>query len=97
MARVQITGVQFSDCEEVVIPSHGVVLLVGPNNAGKSQFLKDLERLMSKSNYVGRVITSVDYKKESHGEDRQWIDDRAPRVTREGVDEFQRGAWGSVG
>ena len=96
MVQVRVTRVQYSDGREVDIPAEGVVLLVGPNNAGKSQALKDLANLAREPQYNGRVLTSVDYEKEAVATIGEWVASRVPQITRDGVDRYQIEGWGEV-
>ncbi len=96
MVRVRATKAQFSDDSDVSIPAEGMVLLVGPNNAGKSQVLKDLAGLAREARYVGRAILSVDYEKSVDGDIREWASRNVPQINREGVNRFQIENWGEV-
>lgn len=89
MVRVRATKAQFSDGSDVSIPAEGMVLLVGPNNAGKSQALKDLAGLAREAQYVGRAILSVDYEKSVNGDIKEWVSRNVPQINREGVNRFQ--------
>lgn len=95
--RVQATEVTFSDGTEVVLPPNGVVLLVGPNNAGKSQTLEDLVGLARGRQYVGRALSNVDFVKHAEGDITDWVCDNVPQVSRNGISRFQVDGWGEVG
>lgn len=88
---------QFSDGTEVTVPSEGVVLLVGPNNAGKSQTLKDLNGQPRDANYRGKTLASVTYEKAMTGDVQDWVSSNIPRLSRAGLDRFQVEGWGEVG
>lgn len=96
MVSVRFTTVRFSDGVEVSIPSTGVVLLVGPNNAGKSQVLKDLLGFARNPNYVGRAVRHTDYVKQSEMDLQDWVTDNVPQVQRQGIRLFQVEGWGEV-
>ena len=72
------------------------MLLVGPNNAGKSQALKDLVNLARDPQSNGRVLTSVEYEKCADGSIHDWVAGHIPQITRDGVDRFQVEGWGEV-
>ncbi len=96
MVWVRVTTVRFSDNSDVSIPANGMVLLVGPNNAGKSQALKDLAGLARQPQYVGRALSSVEYQKRNDFEIQDWITSNVPQIEREGVHRFQVEGWGEV-
>ncbi|MEF3402241.1 ATP-dependent nuclease [Agromyces sp. CCNWLW203] len=52
-----------NDGTTVAVPENGVVLFVGPNNAGKSQVLRDISSLVTSRNDRGVVVSDarVDY------------------------------------
>lgn len=96
MVKVRVTKVQYSDGSMVEIPAEGVVLLVGPNNAGKSQALKDLTKLAREPQSKGRVLTSVDYEKDATATVGEWVANHVPKIARDGVDRFQVEGWGEI-
>lgn len=53
-----ISKIQFNNGETIDISSNDIVLFVGPNNAGKSQALKDIY-MLSERHYPTLVITNV--------------------------------------
>jgi ABC-type cobalamin/Fe3+-siderophores transport system ATPase subunit len=58
-AGVNISAFQLNDGTSVSLPTYGVVLIVGPNNAGKSQFLRDIATLVSSPKGAGVVVSSA--------------------------------------
>ena len=98
MLKVRLTTTTVSDGTQISIPQHGVVLLVGPNNAGKSQFLRDILGLTrNASDYRSKVLTDVAFAKESDEDVEHWISANLPRVTRDGVSRLLVEGWGEVG
>ncbi|MEN0083165.1 MAG: AAA family ATPase [Leifsonia sp.] len=87
-----------SDGTTVAIPESGVVVFVGPNNAGKSQSLKDLiGHVRNGPTYGGTTISAVTTSKAgSHGEAAEWASAHLPRVKREGVERMLVPGWGEV-
>ncbi|QYF74392.1 ATP-dependent endonuclease [Cryobacterium sp. PAMC25264] len=55
-----IRSITISDGTTVALPEQGVVLLVGPNNAGKSQALRDIARQATSKSRDGVVVTASD-------------------------------------
>jgi hypothetical protein len=53
-----------NDGTVVSVPENGVVLFVGPNNAGKSQALRDISKLVTSQGEIGVVVASaaVEYR-----------------------------------
>lgn len=93
---VRVTRLGFSDGNEVPIPEDGMVLLVGPNNAGKSQSLKDIMGLARDPQYVSRSLSVVDYDKRIDSDLEEWATRHIPRINRNGRDHFQIEDWGEV-
>ena len=54
---VTFSTVTFSDGTTITLQSNDIVVIVGPNNAGKSVALRDLETAMRES-YTGAVVTN---------------------------------------
>lgn len=63
-AGIRITEFTLSDGTAVSLPASGTVLIVGPNNAGKSQALRDIAKLIASRTDTGVVVTalSVSYR-----------------------------------
>lgn len=97
MIRVRVTTIKFSDETEVLIPGEGVVLFVGPNNAGKSQALKDLNGHPRDPNYKGKTLSAVTYEKGIAGDLQDWVMSNIPTLSREGLARFLVEGWGEVG
>lgn len=57
-----ISKLQFNNGETVDISKNDIVVFVGPNNAGKSQSLKDIYALAQEP-VQGTVITSIEITK----------------------------------
>jgi hypothetical protein len=94
--RVRVSSLHFSDGREVPIPAEGAVLFVGPNNAGKSQGLKDLDGHFRENTYRGRTLSSVEFVKEVEEGIESWIDANIPQQEREGLLKYQVTGWGEV-
>lgn len=96
VVRVRVRTVRFSDGSEAIIPAEGMVLLVGPNNAGKSQVLRDLAGLARESQYIGRAVLIAEYDKSVDGDIQEWASKNVPQIEREGVNRFRVEGWGEV-
>jgi len=94
--RVLVTELEFSDQTRVSVPAEGTVLFVGPNNAGKSQALKDLMGHLRDAAYLGRTLSSVQSNKHVEGGIEDWIVANIPQIQREGISLFQVAGWGEV-
>lgn len=87
-----------SDGTTVAIPESGVVVFVGPNNAGKSQSLKDLiGHVRSGTDYVGTtIIAAATTKVGGFADAEEWASAHLPRVRRDGVERTLVPGWGDV-
>ncbi|MGN7797626.1 ATP-dependent nuclease [Leifsonia sp. 22587] len=98
MLNVKINTFETSDGTQVSVPDAGVVIFVGPNNAGKSQALRDLVgKVRNGDGYVGKAITAVSLEKQGDTSELwSWAQENLPRATREGVERIQVSGWGDV-
>src|ERR1700748_2165602 len=62
--RVRLKSVTFSDGIERMIGPDDVVILVGPNNSGKSAALKGISQRLSQSEYTYPPIKDIKLEKE---------------------------------
>ncbi|MGB4777156.1 ATP-dependent nuclease [Microbacterium sp.] len=87
-----------SDGTQIGVPEAGVVIFVGPNNAGKSQSLKDIRGLLRDGSYNARAIKRVSIGKDGSGDDaREWATRNLRWRDRDGVTRAQVAGWGEVG
>lgn len=85
MVDVVIESITFSDGNRVEFPSSGVTLLVGPNNSGKSQTLRDIKGLARDfRNYRGRALKEVRAVMSIDDFD-EWVDRRFPEIYENGT------------
>lgn len=68
-ASTRVTEMTLNDGTSVAIPESGVVLIVGPNNAGKSQALRDITKLATSSDGRGVVVVSAEVEFMGSAED----------------------------
>jgi hypothetical protein len=77
---LRLQSLSFSGDEEhpVEVGSSDVVVLIGPNNAGKSRALRDAEVLLE-TGLAGEVVRTLSAKRSGDGDAmRDWIVERAP-------------------
>jgi hypothetical protein len=96
MIRVRVTRATFSDGTSVPMSEEGTVLLVGPNNAGKSQALKDLIGQIRDTQFLGRALTSIELAKETDQPIEDWAEESLAKLLRDGVWRYQVPGWGEV-
>lgn len=63
-ATTVVTSITINDGTIIEVPESGVVLIVGPNNSGKSQALRDIAKLVTSTGESGTVVreSDVDYR-----------------------------------
>lgn len=85
----------FSDGTSVNLGPGDVVVIVGPNNAGKSEALRGIEKKLDSSADPSPVIQAIEYeKKGSAAEVMTWLQDMTNIVTNYGRDEI--GIFGRI-
>ena len=62
-AKITLKTLTFSDGTEISLNADDIVVLVGPNNSGKSVSLKEIETHLSQSARPTHVVTSVEMEK----------------------------------
>ena len=71
--RLTISHLTFSDGTEVELNKNDVMLIVGPNNAGKSAALRAIREKLTSSAVESPVVQSMQVEREGSGSDlRQW-------------------------
>ncbi len=72
--RVELESFTYSDGTYIPCLSGGLLVVVGPNNSGKSLTLKDLVGHISTNAYVGRAVSQIELTKEATSEAlTKWI------------------------
>ncbi len=61
--RIWISELRFSDGEAISIGKDDIVVLVGPNNAGKSATLKEATRLLKGKKLGSKVLRDITIEK----------------------------------
>jgi len=67
--RVWVSKIKFSDGNELEIEKDGITVLVGPNNAGKSVSLSEIDHLLLSRSYPSKVVKEVSVGQEGDEED----------------------------
>jgi hypothetical protein len=72
-----IDSVTFSDGTIVEFEDDDVIVLVGPNNAGKSVALKNIKEKANRREFIGVVITDISFKTNGDENDLiNWLEER---------------------
>lgn len=97
MIKVRYSDIEMSDGTKITLPPAGVVIFVGPNNAGKSQSLKDLRGHVQDGAYSGRAIRRVTINKEGSRDDiDEWARSSLSWHERDGISRAHVDGWGEV-
>lgn len=93
-----IKSITFSDGTVVPLPTTGVTVLVGPNNAGKSQALRDIDTFCGASgSHRGPCVLSVEIHKSGTAEEvSAWVVANAPQKNEEGTIKYVIEGWGTA-
>jgi AAA domain, putative AbiEii toxin, Type IV TA system len=95
--RVSLQTLVFSDGTELPVPDEGVVILVGPNNAGKSKALRDVsDKIAHPQALPGQVVSDIRFLIEGTDEEFEtWLTQHAASIRRaDGVVVYRRLNWG---
>jgi energy-coupling factor transporter ATP-binding protein EcfA2 len=93
--KLHISELTVSDGTKVEIPKSGVTLFVGPNNAGKSQSLKDIQGIAKNDaqHYRPRTIVEQELVKAGDVNFRSWLELNLPSVTVDGIPRYHVRNW----
>ncbi len=69
MTKVWISEIEFSDNSKVLIQENDIVVIVGPNNAGKSATLKEAAKMLRQKNDKGKVVLDIAINKSGSKEE----------------------------
>nr|WP_315167349.1 AAA family ATPase [uncultured Flavobacterium sp.] len=69
MTKVWLSNIEFSDKTKVLIDENDIVVIVGPNNAGKSATLKETAKMLRQKNEKGKVVLDITINKSGSKED----------------------------
>lgn len=92
-----IKTVTFSSGDVLFVDPNATVLIVGPNNSGKSQALKDIQNhlLLYPQQHQPLAVSRIEYEKSSTGIQVQaWLEDRSTK-TPSGPNDFMLNRLGS--
>jgi len=69
MTKVWLSEIEFSDNSKVLIEENDIVVIVGPNNAGKSATLKETAQMLQQKSNKGKVVLDITINKNGSKED----------------------------
>lgn len=98
--KVCLTDITISDGTRIEIPKFGVVLLVGPNNAGKSQSLRDIQGIAKDTvqYYTPRSVVAHTIEKNTNLDIVSWAEQNVPSVAADGdATRYYVRGWSHVG
>lgn len=64
MTRIWISKIKFNDLTEIDIEPNDILVFVGANNVGKSESLKEIDKLLQSNNETGKIIKHIEIEKE---------------------------------
>src|SRR5258708_40132649 len=85
--RFGLASLRFSDGTSIDLPDKGVLVLVGPNNAGKSVALRDIVTRITRPAELqpSRVVTDVALRRDGTTEELEsWLTEHAFRRVQPG-------------
>src|SRR5207244_13381567 len=85
--RLGVDNLRVSDGTQIEVPERGVLVFVGPNNAGKSADLRGIQLLLNRTplgpGQEPKVIQQLDIQQAGTVEEfREWVDHHAVREQR---------------
>ncbi|WP_181158578.1 AAA family ATPase [Leucobacter massiliensis] len=91
-------SITFNSGTKVDLPSEGVVIFTGPNNAGKSQALRDiLGYVQDGIEYGGTVLSAAETTRSGSSDDAQaWVRDSLSVKMIDGTERVSVEGWGDV-
>jgi predicted ATPase len=69
MTKIWLSEIEFSDTSKVSISENDIVVIVGPNNAGKSVTLKEAAKMLRQKNEKGKVVLDITINKNGSKEE----------------------------
>lgn len=94
--QVHVASATFSDDCEVSFGDNDIVLIVGPNNSGKSEALRGIWDLLREEHRLGRVVTKLSIGTNCTPEAAlEWFRSHADYVSKE-KDPAVAGPWGNA-
>jgi hypothetical protein len=74
MLRARLSSMQFTDGTNISIPSEGMVLLVGPNNVGKTQALWDTSNMARTPGLRGTTVVNAEFELDNENDLAEWAE-----------------------
>jgi hypothetical protein len=95
--KTPITSLTMSDGSTIPVPRGGVLVFVGPNNAGKSVSLRDIHGHLTQLSVPPRAVNSIAVEKEGTEDDLvEWLDEHCHKRWASGQDLYSRAGAGQV-
>ena len=69
MIRTWISKIAFNDSTEIDVEPNDILVFVGANNVGKSESLKEIDKLLKLNNGTSKIITHIEIEKEGQVDD----------------------------
>tara|TARA_R110001592_G_scaffold149963_1_gene375548 strand:+ start:251 stop:1930 length:1680 start_codon:yes stop_codon:yes gene_type:complete len=69
MTKIWLSEIEFSDKNKVLIEENDIVVIVGPNNAGKSATLKETAKMLHRKSNKGEVVLNIVINKKGSKEE----------------------------
>jgi energy-coupling factor transporter ATP-binding protein EcfA2 len=64
MSKIWLSKIEINDGTEIILEKNDIVVFVGPNNAGKSASLKEINLLLIANNKTGIIIKDIEIENE---------------------------------
>jgi ABC-type Mn2+/Zn2+ transport system ATPase subunit len=91
--KIWIQSVTYSDKTEMRLAPEDIVILVGPNNSGKSATLKEAQQLIRSQSDKGKVLLNIGIASQGSSESLvSWLSERS-KVSYKGNPEPTRRHW----
>ncbi len=76
--KIWIKSIIYNDETEIQLSSEDIIILVGPNNSGKSATLKEAQQLIRSQTDKGKVLSSVSIASQGNSESLvSWLSKKA--------------------
>ena len=76
--KIWIESIIYNDGTKIALSSEDIVILVGPNNSGKSATLKEAQQLMRSQSDKGRVLSGIGLASQGSSESLvSWLSEKA--------------------
>ena len=94
IAGLFINRLEFRSGAELFLEDNSIVVLVGPNNSGKSLSLKEIKYISSRKNASGNSIKSIGIQR--YGSETRVLETLQPFARKEGTTKYEASPYKSV-